>query len=76
MVCVCVFVYMSVCMHFLNIVIVLPCFSPCCFSPELVTSEFKLNVELYVSQPVENNSSKSPTTPVKMFKKFKKVSSF
>ena len=42
------------------------------FSPELVTSEFEVNVELYQSQPVENNA-KSPSTPVKVFKKLKKV---
>ena len=42
------------------------------FSPELVTAEFKVDVELYQSQPVENNS-KSPSTPVKVFKKLKKV---
>ena len=42
------------------------------FSPELVTSDFQLYVELYVSHPIEN-ISKSPSTPVKVFKKLKKV---
>ena len=42
------------------------------FSPELVASEFKVDVELYQSQLAENNA-KSPSTPVKVFKKLKKV---